>query len=54
MSNKRCAPYAIVGGVLARIIRDDNIDKLCEIKWWNKPESGLKIMLIYLTILSVF
>lgn len=39
-------PYAIVGGVPARIIRyrfpNDNIDKLCEIKWWDKPESWIK------------
>lgn len=43
---KDVPPYAIVAGVPAKIIRyrfkDDEIKRLLEIKWWNKPISELK------------
>lgn len=43
---KDIPPYAIVGGVPAKIIRyrfsEDVIAKLEEIKWWNLPEVVLK------------
>ena len=39
---KDVPPYAIVGGVPAKVIKyrfsDDVILKLLEIKWWDKPE----------------
>lgn len=39
-------PYAIVGGVPARIIRyrfsEEEIARLLEIEWWNKPEQWIK------------
>ena len=39
-------PYAIVGGVPAKIIRyrfsEDVIAKLLELKWWDMPEADLK------------
>ena len=42
---KDVPPYAIVGGVPAKIIRyrfnDDQIKKLLEIQWWNKSEKWL-------------
>lgn len=43
---KDVPPYAVVGGVPARIIKyrfsQEIIDKLLEIKWWNLPENILK------------
>lgn len=43
---KDVPPYAIVGGVPAKVIRyrftDDVIDKLEELKWWDMPEEKLK------------
>ena len=43
---KNVPPYAVVGGVPARIIKyrfsQEIIDKLLEIKWWNLPENILK------------
>lgn len=43
---KDIPPYAIVGGVPAKIIRyrfsDDVIAKLLELKWWDMPEEKLK------------
>lgn len=43
---KDVPPYAIVGGVPARVIRfrfpQDIIDKLMELRWWNWPEENLK------------
>lgn len=43
---KDVPPYAIVGGVPAKIIRyrfsEDIIAKLLELKWWNMPEADLK------------
>lgn len=43
---KDVAPYAIVGGVPAHIIRmrfpENIINKLLNFKWWNLPESVLK------------
>lgn len=43
---KDVPPYAIVGGVPAKIIRyrfsEDVIAKLEEVKWWNFPEDILK------------
>lgn len=42
---KNVPPYAIVGGVPAKILRyrfdDDTIAKLNDIKWWNWPENQL-------------
>lgn len=39
-------PYAIVGGVPARIIRfrfdKDTITKLLDLKWWNKPVEWIR------------
>ena len=43
---KDVPPYAVVGGVPAKIIRyrfsDDIILKLLEKKWWNKPDQWLR------------
>lgn len=43
---KDIPPYAIVGGVPARIIRyrfkEDEIEKLLKMKWWEKGEKWLK------------
>lgn len=43
---KDVPPYAIVGGVPAKVIRyrfpDDVIAKLEEIKWWDMPDEKLK------------
>jgi acetyltransferase-like isoleucine patch superfamily enzyme len=43
---KNIAPYAIVGGVPARIIRyrfdDETINKLLDLKWWGKDEDWLR------------
>lgn len=43
---KDVPPYAIVGGVPAKLIRyrfsDEIIAKLLELKWWTLPESVLK------------
>lgn len=42
---KDVPPYAIVGGVPAKILRfrfnEDEIQKLLSIKWWNKPENWI-------------
>lgn len=39
-------PYAIVGGVPAKVIRyrydDETIQFLLKVKWWNKPIQWLK------------
>lgn len=39
-------PYAIVGGVLAKIIRfrfeEEEIDTLLKIKWWDWPSEKIK------------
>ena len=43
---KDVPPYAVVGGVPAKIIRyrfsEDQIDALLKLKWWDKPEEELK------------
>lgn len=43
---KDVPPYAIVGGVPARIIRyrfqQEKIDKLLEVQWWNLPKENLR------------
>ena len=43
---KDVPPYAIVGGVPAKVIRyrfsPEEIEKLLEIKWWDKDEAWLK------------
>lgn len=43
---KDVPPYAVVGGVPAKVIKyrfpNDIIDKLEEIKWWDIPEEKLK------------
>ncbi len=43
---KDVPPYAIVGGVPAKIIRyrftPEVIDKLLELKWWNYDDAVLK------------
>jgi len=42
---KDVPPYAIVGGVPAKVIKyrfpDSTIVKLLEIKWWDKPEEWI-------------
>lgn len=44
--NKNVPPYAIVGGVPARIIRyrysDEIINRLVNLKWWDKDEEWLR------------
>lgn len=44
--NKNVPPYAIVGGVPAKIIRyrftKDQIEFLLKDQWWNKPDEWLK------------
>lgn len=43
---KDVPPYAIVGGVPAKVIRyrfsDKEIEYLLNLKWWNKPEQWIK------------
>ncbi len=43
---KDVAPYAIVGGVPAKLIRkrfsDEDIEFLLELKWWDKGEEWIK------------
>lgn len=43
---KDVAPYTIVGGVPAKIIRkrfdDETIEKLLKIQWWNKDKEWIK------------
>ncbi len=43
---KDVPPYAIVGGVPAKIIKkrfeDNTINKLLEIKWWNWPDEKIQ------------
>ena len=43
---KDVPPYAIVGGVPAKVIRyrfsTEVIEKLLELQWWNLPEETLK------------
>lgn len=43
---KDVEPYAIVGGVPAKIIRkrfnDEQIKYLLELKWWDKPEEWVR------------
>ena len=43
---KDVPPYAVVGGVPARIIRyrysEDKIKKLLQFKWWNKDLNWIK------------
>lgn len=43
---KDVPPYAIVGGVPAKIIKyrfnDETINKLLELQWWNKGENWIK------------
>lgn len=43
--NKDVAPYEIVGGTPAKFIKkrfsDDEVEKLLEMKWWNKPKEWL-------------
>lgn len=44
--NKDVAPYTIVGGVPAKIIRkrfdDETIEKLLKIKWWNWSDQKIQ------------
>lgn len=50
---KDVPPYAIVGGVPAKIIRyrfsENEVKKLLEIKWWNLPLNELKDKAQYFT-----
>lgn len=50
---KDVPPYAIVGGVPAKIIRyrfsENDVKKLLEIKWWNLPLNELKDKAQYFT-----
>ena len=47
---KDVPPYAIVGGVPAKIIRyrfeQDKIEELLRDKWWNKEEEWIKEVFI--------
>ena len=49
---KDVPPYAIVGGVPAKVIRmrfsDDVIEKLMRIKWWDFSEEQLKVVGSYM------
>lgn len=44
--NRNVPPYAIVGGVPAKVIRfrypANRIEKLLELQWWNKPDEWLE------------
>lgn len=48
---KDVPPYAIVGGVPARVIRyrfnQDIIDRLIELQWWDYPEDVLKRNIVF-------
>lgn len=54
---KDVPPYAIVGGVPAKIIRyrfpEDVIEKLLEIKWWNLEENEIEEKLAAFTIFDI-
>ena len=43
---KDVPPYAVVGGVPARVIKfrftDDQIKSLCQIEWWDWPEDEIR------------
>lgn len=51
-------PYSIVGGVPAKMIRkrfdDETIQKLLEIKWWDKPKDWIQNNSDYFNDISVF
>ena len=46
---KDVPPYAVVGGVPAKIIRyrfpEDQIDDLLKLQWWNRPDETLRNIL---------
>ena len=48
---KDVPPYAVVGGVPAKIIKkrfsDEDIDYLLRLQWWNKPSSWIKENAVY-------
>ena len=48
---KDVPPYAVVGGVPAKLIRyrfdEEKVRKLLELKWWDLPEEVLKKLLPY-------
>ena len=50
---KDVAPYAIVGGVPAKLLRfrfdDEVVEKLLKIKWWTKSEAWLRAHCDYFT-----
>lgn len=55
---KDVEPYAIVGGVPAKLIRyrfsNEKIDELNGIKWWEKPVDWLKENINYMQDVDVF
>ena len=55
---KDIAPYTIVGGVPARVIRErfnsETVDFLLEFKWWDKPVDWLKENVIFFSDVNIF
>ena len=55
---KDVPPYAVVGGVPAKIIRyrfsEEDIDKLAALEWWNKPQHWIKQNAKYFNDATVF
>jgi carbonic anhydrase/acetyltransferase-like protein (isoleucine patch superfamily) len=49
--SKDVAPYAIVGGVPARVIRirfaEDQVKQLCDLQWWNWDDELIQEMADY-------
>jgi acetyltransferase-like isoleucine patch superfamily enzyme len=55
---KDIPPYAIVGGVPAKVIRyrftDEEIEKLLEFKWWERNEDWIKAHADYFENINLF
>jgi len=56
--NKNVAPYTIVGGVPAKIIKkrfsNEDIEFLSKLKWWDKPEEWIVKYAPYFTNIKEF